>query len=290
VFGKALASVMAGTVAMSSAQILPDQRPGCFRNALTVSAGSQPTAHATGVQAIESATIQVNADMDARGVYFSYTLGQVRGDANNPPSYAWQLDGGGWRSGSLSAGFSGSAWSADPSFIGDLSAGSTHTLEFAITFTSSGQAGTYSGDVELSSFMCGNQGVDGALSLAFTPGAPASPSPSPTPSHSAPASPSPSPSSSPSPSATPSASASPSQTPLVLTTALSDPRTPVAVVKAAASGGGGTLALILTALVMLLGLMMGFVPGVVRHRRLRVTEAGAGPGPGPGDGGETVQQ
>jgi hypothetical protein len=297
VFGKALASVMAGSMALGTAQVLPDQRPGCFRNALSVStnAGSQPTVHATGVQGVESATIQVNADADLRGGYFFYSLGQAKGDSANAPSYAWRLDGGGWRSGSLSAGFSGSTWSAAPGYLGDLAAGSDHTLEFAITFTSADQAGTYSGDVRIGSYMCGSAGTDGPLSLAFTPAAstPAHSSPSATPSHSASPSASPSPSPSPS-SSSPSASPSPSQTPLILATALADHGTPVAAVKAGVSGGGGggALALVLAALVMLLGLVMGFAPRAVRYRRLRMSEAGTGAGPGPGaasGGGEPVQ-
>ncbi len=276
-FGRALAPVVAGCLAMCGAQAGHDEQTfgGCFRDALTITAGSQPTVHAVGAQAIESATLHVNRNGVLRGVFFEYSLGAVRGSASNPPSYAWRLDGGGWQSGTLSADGSGT-WTADPGELGDFDGGSTHTLEFAITFTSNNQAGAYSSDVQVGSFFCGGIGSGATLSLDFAPANP-SPSPSRTPSHSA----SPSASASPSTSPSPSASASPSPSVLVLL-APSHSQAPVAEVKATASGGGDGIALVLAALVMMLGLVMGFIPGVLRQRRLRAASAGDGAGSGDG--------
>ena len=284
-FGKALAPVVAGCLAICGAQVARDQQTfsGCFRDALTVTAGSQPTVHAVGQQAVESATLHVNRTAGLRGVFFQYSLGAVRGSGSSAPSFAWQLDGGGWQPGTLSSDGSGT-WTADPGELGDFDGGSTHSLQLAITFTSGDQAGAYSSDLQVGSFFCGGSGTDTPLSLDFAFASP-SPTPSRTPTHSA----SPSPSASASVSPSPSASASPSPSDLVLL-APTHSQAPVAEIKAADSGNGDGIALVLAALVMMLALAMGFIPGVLRHRRLRGAEAGAGgePGAGPGSGPKPV--
>lgn len=261
----------------------PHSGTGCSRVGLSVTAnGTSPsTVRAVGAQGVESATIRLNGSTGLRGAFFEYVLGQARGAAANPPSFAWQLDGGGWQPGTLSTGFSGPSWAADPGDLGDLAPGSTHTLRFAVTFTAADQAGAYSGEVQVGSFSCGNLQVSAPLSISFAP--PASPSASASASPSKSASASPSASASRSPSASPSPSPTPSLTPTDLPspTLSGASATPVAAVKASASGGGGGTgsALALAAFVMLLGLLMAFVPGVVKHRRLRAEtgEAGAGP-------------
>jgi hypothetical protein len=176
----ALSGALAGPAAADGT---PTPAPTCGQNDLGVvatNAGSHPTASAVGAKVVDSVTLKNVGPTDLQGVFFSFSFGPVQGPTTTPPSFWWQLDGAGWQTAGASWNNSWNAgpwpaWAAGARNTGSFQPGSTHTLEFAVAFVSSSQAGSYTSVLAMGASSCGYELVHTSMNLAFTPPPPPKP-------------------------------------------------------------------------------------------------------------------